>query len=389
MTKCNRLPGIFLALLLAAGAASAAPIEGKGSFAVRPDGVVEVDGHTFHSLSEYVNSDYFRATGRRCGTRPPSPEALRRMGVTDCNLSQTVIKEEYYPSYVITIPVAFHVITMADGVTGNVDDARLARQIQALNEDFAAMAGTLGEGGANTHVQFVLHSIDRTANTTWYNDNDEAGFKGALGIDQTRYLNIYTNTASGYLGYSYYPQEMAGQTLDGVVLANDYVGGRGDGIAPYNQGRTATHEVGHYLGLMHTFEGYACQNGYTVGDLIQDTNPENVDHYYCDQTQSCGVDDPIHNYMNYTPDECMNQFTTEQANRMICSILNYRPGMARDAYDLNIDGVVNALDRQALFDYLNGKTLVLDCGATCGDLNGDGKTDAVDAVLMARRLLTL
>ena len=388
MTTRNRLPGIMLALLFAAGAAGAARVEGQGSFAVRPDGKVEVDGRLFQSLNEYVKSDYFRATGRRCGTRLPSPEALRRMGATDCNLVQTVVKAEYWPSYVVTIPVAFHVITMADGVTGNLDDARLARQIQALNEDFAAMAGTLGEGGYNTHVQFVLHSIDRTANTAWYNDQDEIGFKTALGIDQTRYLNIYTNSGAGILGYSYYPQEAAGQVLDGVVLGYYYVGGRGEGPDYYDQGRTATHEVGHYLGLMHTFEGNACQNGYTVGDLIQDTNPENVEHYYCEPTQSCAVDDPIHNYMNYTPDACMNQFTAEQANRIICSVLNYRPGMVRDAYDLNLDGAVNALDRQALFDYLNGKTLALDCGSTCGDLNGDGKTDAIDAVLMARRLLS-
>ncbi len=298
------------------------------SFLVRPDGRVEVEGLSFRTLTEYYLSSYFQATGRRCKTLPMAPEARLMAAASDCDLSQTVLETEYWPSRVFLIPVAVHIITKTDG-TGNLSDERIARQIQVLNEDFRAITGTLGQNGFDTHIQFYLHSIDRTANDNWYNDKNESTYKATLGLDPTRYLNIYTNTAGGYLGYSYYPQEMAGDTLDGVVLNYEAVGGRDEGSAPYNQGRSATHEIGHYLGLMHTFEGGACLNGLTVGDLIADTNPENTEHYGCTQTQSCGVDDPIRNYMDYTDDTCMEEFTREQGNRMVCCIVNYRPNLAR------------------------------------------------------------
>lgn len=161
-------------------------------------------------------------------------------------------------------------------------------------------------------------------------------YKKALGEDQDLYLNVYSNSADGYLGYSYFPQSEAGTVLDGVVVLYEAVGGRDNGYGNYNQGRTLVHEIGHYLGLYHTFEGGStCENSYGGGDFIVDTNAESEEHYGCTQTYTCGVADPIDNYMNYTDDSCMAGFTGEQANRAVCSLVNYRPDLYRVVNDEN------------------------------------------------------
>ncbi len=242
----------------------------------------------------------------------------------DCTMSRTIIKSEYWPGQTYTIPIVFHIIYKSNG-TGNISDQRIKDQVKVLNQDYGAIAGSSGEKGFNTKIQFQLAGITRTVNDNWFDDRNEVQFKQALGWDQKRYLNVYVNSAGGYLGYSYLPQEDAGDVYDGVVVVYEAVGGRNNGYDYYDQGRTLVHEVGHYLGLLHTFEGYGCYEGYDSGDLIADTHSESDEHYDCRQTSTCGTPDDIHNYMNYTEDTCMYEFTPEQANRMICSIVNYRP----------------------------------------------------------------
>lgn len=300
-------------------------------FQVKANGTIEVDGLQFSSMSEYLHSDYFQQTGKRCGTDHRRLEragyALPMGSSSDCSLTSTTIKSEYYPAVTLTIPVVFHVIYKSDG-TGNISTQRIHDQLTVLNEDYGAKSGTMGANGYNTKIQFSLASITRTQNNSWFNDENEVAYKTALGWDQNKYLNVYVNTASGYLGYSYLPQDGVGganKVYQGVVLLYEAVGGRNNGYDVYDQGRTLVHEIGHHLGLLHTFEGDGCYTGFNAGDLINDTNPENTDHYGCTQTYSCGVADPIHNYMNYTDDSCMYQFTDEQANRLVCSLVNYRP----------------------------------------------------------------
>jgi hypothetical protein len=268
------------------------------------------------------------AVDRRCiiKQRPLDHVKLNRplKKAGDCTMSRTIIQDEYWPTQTYTIPVVFHIIHKRDG-TGNISDQRIRNQVSVLNQDYGAISGSAGERGYNTKIQFKLAGITRTANDNWFNDQDEVGFKRTLGWDQNRYLNVYVNSASGYLGYAYLPQEDAGDVYDGVVLLYEAIGGRNNGFDTYDQGRTLVHEVGHYLGLLHTFEGYGCFEGYTSGDLVADTHSENDEHYDCRQTSTCGTPDDIHNYMNYTTDSCMYEFTPEQANRLVCSLVNYRP----------------------------------------------------------------
>lgn len=283
------------------------------------------DGKSGIEANESYSGEF--AIDRRCIVkhRPLDHIKLNRPLKTagDCTMSRTTIRNEYWPTQTYTIPVVFHIIHKTDG-TGNISDQRVRNQVSVLNQDYGAITGSLGEKGYNTKIQFKLAGITRTANNNWFNDQDERGFKQALGWDQNRYLNVYLNSAGGYLGYAYLPQEDAGDVYDGVVVLYETVGGRNNGFDVYDQGRTLVHEVGHYLGLLHTFEGYACFEGYTSGDLIADTHSENAEHYDCRQTSTCGTPDDIHNYMNYTSDSCMYEFTPEQSNRLVCSLVNYR-----------------------------------------------------------------
>lgn len=295
-----------------------------GGFEVQANGEVNVAGLKFDNLSEYFESEYFKETGKRCGTRPPTSKNDLTALPGDCTLSQTVIQSGYWPSQTYTIPVVFHIIHKTDG-TGNISDQHIYDQMQVLNEDFRALPGTLGEAGFDTMIQFQLVDITRTANSEWFDDRGELQFKRDLGWDPNRYMNVYVNSASGYLGYSTLPQQDAGSVIDGIVMLYEVVGGRDMAFDSYDQGRTLVHETGHYLGLLHTFEGYGCYEGYAAGDLVADTHSEDDEHYGCTQTNSCGTPDDIHNYMNYTDDICMHEFTSEQANRAICSLVNYRP----------------------------------------------------------------
>lgn len=299
-------------------------------FDVKADGTVTVDSVSFKNMTEYFLSDHFRGTGKRC--KPVSDkigintDLSKVLGtIADCSQSCTTIKSEYWPSGVYTIPIVFHVIYSTDG-TGNIPDSRIINQVEVLNEDYRAMTGTLGANGYDVKIQFELAGITRTENRLWFRDKRESTYKGTLGWDQDEYLNVYTNQASGYLGYAYFPQTSAGNVYDGVVLNYAACGGRDEGSAPYDQGRTLVHEIGHYLGLYHTFQD-GCGDGYCAGDRINDTNPEAAPYYYCGSNSSCDSTDPTTNYMDYSEDLCMWQFTAEQANRAVCGLVNYRSSL--------------------------------------------------------------
>ena len=273
----------------------------------------------------------------RCTTPPRDVTKVGLQPAGDCAYGSTTPAPQYEPIDVWEIPVVFHVIQRTNG-QGFIPQSLIQSQIEVLNEDFRALPGTPGAPGVDTRIQFKLAKLDPngqpttgitySTNNQWYNDGGQ--YWNSLAWDTTRYMNVYTNNGGGDLGYvPDIPQGgVAGQTRDRIVLYWEVVGRNAPYGVPYDQGRALTHEIGHYLGLYHTFDGGCASvaNCYTNGDVICDTNAEATENFDCNAgSTSCGTTDPVHNYMNYSDDTCLWEFTPEQAGRMRCTMLFYRP----------------------------------------------------------------
>jgi hypothetical protein len=229
----------------------------------------------------------------------------------------------YNPRFRANVPVWVHVIT-PDGTTGNVSQAVINDQIAVLNNTFSG-----GEGGARTGFSFTLAGLDRTINADWFYANPggkERAMKRALYRPGTNVLNMYLTTAGDYLGWAYLPKivTQGNVFLDGVVINWESLRGASPTYrGRYDQGETATHEVGHWLNLEHTF--YRGCNG--RGDYVDDTPYEATPTSGCPagkDTCTAPGTDPIHNYMDYSYDQCYTEFTAGQAARMQDAWLTFR-----------------------------------------------------------------
>jgi len=219
----------------------------------------------------------------------------------------------------VVVDVYFHVITNTSGL-GNLTDARITQQMNVLNSSFAG-----------TRFSFRLVSTDRTANNSWYTTtggSSETSMKAALRRGSADDLNIYSNNmGGGYLGWATFPDGYASfPSYDGVVIHHETVPGAPASV--YSQGDTTPHEVGHWLGLYHTFQGGCSANN----DFVADTPAEKSAAFGCPTGRdSCtgtkypGLD-PITNFMDYTDDACMFTFSPNQATRMGEQWLAYRLG---------------------------------------------------------------
>ena len=288
------------------------------------------------------------------------------------------------PTYII--PVVVHVIHNgeAEGVGSNISDQQILSQIEVLNEDFRRFnKDTINTPeqfkavAADTEIEFRLAKRDPQGLPTngikrvlgpqdkYSFFNDEEKLKILSYWPAEDYLNIWIInefTEGDYIGYATYPiSNLPGiddpnynRLLDGVVIGHKYFGSIDKGDFPvlepnYDKGRTVTHEIGHFLGLRHVWGDGGCG----MDDYCDDTPPQDSQTSGCpSMSVSCGSDDMIQNYMDYTHDRCMNLFTVCQKQRMITvlensprrlSLINSLGAIAPPgySYDLGINKIIN------------------------------------------------
>ena len=212
----------------------------------------------------------------------------------------------------VTIKTWVHVVRADLTVAGgNIPRRWINDQITVLNDSYSGATG-----GADTGFAFELAGVTRTTNADWFHmhsQGQDRKMKEALKVGGLDTLNIYTVDHRTLLGYAWLAQdaEKVGD-LDGVVV--HYQSLPGGNFEIYSEGDTATHEVGHWLDLFHPFAG-----GCNRGDQVNDTAPEASPAFFCPEgrdTCAGGGLDPITNFMDYTQDNCMFEFTDGQAVRM-------------------------------------------------------------------------
>jgi len=234
---------------------------------------------------------------------------------------------------VITIPVVVHVLY--NTTAQNISDAQIQSQINILNQDFrklnadaSSIPSTFTGVAADCELNFCLATVSPTGaattgivrkqtSVTSFSSDDAAKYSAQGGDDawnSAKYLNLWVcNLGGGLLGYAQFPGGAA--ATDGVVINYTAFGNTGTAAAPYNKGRTATHEIGHWLNLRHIWGDATCGN-----DQVADTPVHSTSNYGCPshpKSNSCGTSaEMFMNYMDYTDDACMYMFTAGQKARM-------------------------------------------------------------------------
>lgn len=257
---------------------------------------------------------------------------------------------------ITTIPVVVHVIHSGEpyGMGANITDEQVMSQITVMNQDFRRMSGTPGANsnpvGADTMIQFALAKVDVNGNPTnginrvnlcqasWSTTEINATVKPTTIWDATQYMNMWSVNFSNsqLLGYAQFPSNSGlpglntsggAATTDGVVANWSTFGSTDLGNfpmnAPFDKGRTMTHEVGHFLGLRHIWGDATCGD-----DFCADTPTAHDSNGGCPlNVASCNdpnVMEMVRNYMDYTNDACMNVFTQNQKDR-ITAVMNVSP----------------------------------------------------------------
>ena len=295
---------------------------------------------------------------RVCGTMPPTIDEIL---FSKLETEQWLAENDSRDDSLLIVYVAWHVIHASNNA-GNLTDAQIEYQIQVMNYDFQ-----------EHNIAFILDTIDRTANDTWFEgwDPDNGGMDTqgmqTLNYDPYHYLNIYSAELAGgagfvTCGYTWWPTNYGeGHYRQGISIDYRCIAGGSYGDD------TATHEIGHYFGLYHTFQ----TNCSAPDDAVADTPRNHSDYLHgCNSSQdSCPDDpgnDPVSNYMNYSSVGCTNNFTLGQKDRMDAIIESYHPSL---------------LDNQAFYPLLtvNGLSFLQD---TDGDNQfNPGDTTRVKVVL--------
>jgi len=304
-----------------------------------------------------LNVFFANAQQRNCGTmqhldeiRERDPGVDNRMDVENLDIkhwiSNNTSSSKSMPN-LITIPVVVHVIYKNS--SQNISDAQIFSQIDILNEDFrmnnsdaSSVPSAFAGVAADCEIEFCLAVRDPNGNVTTgitrtytttssfsgYTSMKYSSTGGQDAWNTSDYLNIWVcNLASGLLGFATFPG--GNSSTDGVVCDYAYFGNTGTATSPYDLGRTATHEVGHWLNLYHIWGDSYCGN-----DYVSDTPKHEESNYGCPSyphASSCSgtgsSGEMFMNYMDYTNDACMFMFSTGQKNRMRATLNGSRSSL--------------------------------------------------------------
>ncbi|MCW2901465.1 MAG: metalloprotease [Streptosporangiaceae bacterium] len=248
------------------------------------------------------------------GARDRGDLTAAQVAQVEQQLGNLLARKQAIPAtHTVTKDIPMYVHVLHAGAKGNLSDATINEQISVLNNSYGGKVS-----GADTGFSFSLKAVTRTDDAGWYGNPEEheTAMKTKLHQGGSGALNLYTaNLGDQLLGWATFPWQYAGNpAMDGVVL---HVGSLPGGQSTsFNKGYTATHEIGHWLGLYHTFQN-GCQS---PGDTVADTPDEREPSDGCPAggRDTCPAEgqDPVHNYMDYSRDSCMDQFTAGQAERM-------------------------------------------------------------------------
>jgi PKD repeat protein len=258
---------------------------------------------------------------------------------------------------IITIPVVVHIIYKT--TAQNISNTQVYTQLARLNADYRknnsdsnSVRNTFKSIAGDAQIEFCLAVRDPSNQPTTgilrkqttvssFSTNDAVKYTAQGGEDAwntSKYLNLWVcNLSGGVLGYAQFPGGTA--ATDGVVITYSAFGDGGTAASPYDKGRTATHEVGHWLNLYHTFQGgctgMSAANCASQGDMCCDTPPVSSANFGCPAStvNTCAETylgnrvDNWENYMDYTDDACMYMFSNDQIARMQACINTSRSGL--------------------------------------------------------------
>jgi hypothetical protein len=283
----------------------------------------------------YANKNEFIQSGNRCGARKPTSEEVK---ASERIVAKWMANLNGRRDQAVTVEVQtyFHVIT--DGTDGDVSDSVLQDQLNVLNDAYLPFG-----------FSFRLMGTTRTENAAWFLAGDNSSraqldMKTALRVGDKSTLNVYFSRIGGgsILGYATLPSDYELDPKDdGVVIQSQTL--PGGPLDSYSEGKTLVHETGHWLGLYHTFETdlgffqlinlflsvFRIRNGCnTDGDGVSDTPSQRSATFGCPESRdSCPLRpglDPINNYMDYSDDTCLREFTPGQRDRMAAMWNEYR-----------------------------------------------------------------
>lgn len=298
-------------------------------------------------LPENIVADEPGLTERKCASNEVLEELLR----ADPSLSQRMDDIEAFTRRVVENPIAYRLVgggiieipvivnVLYKTDAQNISLDQIQSQIDVLNDDFRATNSDISNTpsifsevlSGNIGIRFVIDNTTtdikrkKTNKTSWQlNDGMKKNKQGGIeATSPTTKLNIWVcNLASGYLGYAQFPGGPS--ATDGIVIDDNAMGTIGTAAEPFDKGRTATHEVGHWMNLRHIWGEATCGT-----DQVDDTPPHRTYNFGCPGTISITCTNNVTtnphdfdremtmNYMDYTDDACMYMFTANQKSRML------------------------------------------------------------------------